>query len=765
MNKLNLDNIPQELKNNALFCTWKLTPQGGRMAKLPYNPLTGGLARADNPNTFNNYATTIKHMGGYYGVNADNQVTGGLGLGIFNDYSAIDIDDCIDEQGNLNDMALDIIEFMDSYTEKSPSGRGIRIIFKTNVRIDRNIHYIHNANNKLEIYISGNTKRYVTLTGNVYKNVKINELDITTILEKYMRKNTGAPRVTVEFNDAVVIDSDKRITRALEYNPAFKEAWTRTATGPDGTENEDDLSLLNHLARVLEGNHDLVNEAFMRSPYYATKDEAHIKKWEVRNDYRIDSIQKALLSYAMSRKNFDEHFNLNDTGNAKIFVKNYEGLIHYNVDNKIWMFWNGEYWQPDTFGTTKTYVEIVTEQMRNEVLDEPNDSVRKKMISNINRISNTHGKEATLKESQHLPNIPITNEMFNVERDVINTKSGIVNLKTGEVVPHDRVRKLSKFINVEVSNKTPTTWLKFLNETYADNPDLVGYVQRLAGYWLTGYTSEQSLYIFLGDGSNGKSLLLETILKVMGDYGTTSSSDLLVDKVFSSNTDQKLAALVGVRFAMVEETESNDRLKESTIKNMTSDYGEITARFLYGNEFTFTPVFKLVMATNHKPIIRGTDHGIWRRIKIIPHNIIVADKDQDKMLGVKLEKELPEILNWIIQGAVEYFKNGLQEPEVIKEQVKEYRSEMDIVERWLIDNCDRDDNYSETSAELFKDITKYIEDNKEHKLSNQMFGRNMSKKFEAARLNGQRSYIGLKLKDKTLLEKLADIKLDDEDEN
>ena len=132
---------------------------------------------------------------------------------------------------------------------------------------------------------------------------------------------------------------------------------------------------------------------------------------------------------------------------------------------------------------------------------------------------------------------------------------------------------------------------------------------------------------------------------------------------------------------MVEETESNDKLKESSIKNMTSDYGEITARFLFANEFTFKPVFKLIMATNHKPIIRGTDHGIWRRIKIIPHNIIVADKDQDKMLGLKLEKELPEILGWAIQGAVEYFKNGLQEPNVVAEQVKEYRSESDLVER------------------------------------------------------------------------------------
>lgn len=757
INTIELENIPLELKNNALFCTWRLTDRGGRMAKLPYNPLTGSLARSDNPNTFNNYSTTVKYLPQYYGINAENEITGGLGLGLFNGFSAIDIDNCIDPKGNLTELATDIIEFMDSYTEKSPSGRGIRIIFKTNVMIDTETHYMKNSNNGLEIYISDNTKRYVTLTGNVYKNARINDIDITSILDKYMRKS-APKRMVAPINTTTILDSDEKINRALENNPNFNKAWNRTATGSDGTENEDDLSLLNLLARVLNGDHALINNAFMRSPYYATKDQAHIEKWEVRTDYRVDSIQKAIYSYAMDRKNFNEHFGLNDTGNALIFVENYKGKIHYNIDNKVWMLWNGKYWQPDSFGMMKTYAEIVIEQMRNEVLDEPYEHVRKKMISNINRISNTHGKEAMIKESQHLPNIPITNGMFNTQYHLINTASGIIDLKTGLVSPHDKDAKLSKYIGVEISDKEPKAWLKFLKETYADNLELVDYVQRLTGYWLTGLTSEQSLYIFLGDGSNGKSLLLETVLAILGDYGTTSSADLLVDKVFNNNTEQKLAALSGSRFVMVEETESNDRLKESTIKNMTSDYGEITARFLYGNEFTFKPEFKLIMATNHKPIIRGTDHGIWRRIKIIPHNIIVADKDQDKMLGFKLKAELPEILNWAVQGAVEYFKNGLQEPKIVSEQVKEYRNESDIVERWLIDNCDRDAGHSASVADLFKDITKYIEDNKEFKLSNQMFGRNMSKKFEPARLNGKRSYIGVRIKEKTLIEKLAEVK-------
>ena len=241
----------------------------------------------------------------------------------------------------------------------------------------------------------------------------------------------------------------------------------------------------------------------------------------------------------------------------------------------------------------------------------------------------------------------------------------------------------------------------------------------------------------------------------MGNYGSTTSSDLLVDNRYSGgNAEQRLATLIGARFVMVEETESNDRLKESTIKNLTSDYGEITARFLYGNEFSFKPVFKLIMATNHKPIIRGTDHGIWRRIKIIPHNIIIPDNKQDKMLGGKVKaKELPQILGWAVAGAVEYFKNGLQEPVVISDQVAEYRSDMNIIERWIIDNCEKDPNYSESSAVLYKNFVEYTKENNEYTLTQNMFSTNLGKKFERARLRNARSFKGIRLRTKDIIEK------------
>ena len=160
------------------------------------------------------------------------------------------------------------------------------------------------------------------------------------------------------------------------------------------------------------------------------------------------------------------------------------------------MLWNGEYWEVDMFDRIKQYAEIVIEQMRQQVLNETNLETRKKMTQNINRILNTHGKQAMITEAKHLDGIPITNNMFDHDKDSINTADGIINLKTGDVTPHDPNALHSKYIPYKVDNNPPKLWLKFLSETYLDNPELIDYVQRLIGYTLTGHTTEQSWYVF-----------------------------------------------------------------------------------------------------------------------------------------------------------------------------------------------------------------------------------------------------------------------------
>lgn len=739
---MRLENIPQELKSYGLFCTWKLVEGKG---KIPYNPATRTLAKSNNKNTFLSYEDVLKYIGEYTIKDEDNKPIGGLGLGIFNGYSAIDIDKCREPKtGKLTEMAIDIIEFCKSYTEVSPSGTGIRIIFKTENTIDKKTHYVMNQQLGLEIYISDNTNKYVTLTGDVLYPAEIETIDITYILERYMKKSADATTLPTIKNS--VDDYDMKIKNALKYNVKFKELWESTASGSGGNESETDLSLCNMLAVIFEGNYTAIDDAFRSSPYYGTKDVVHRDKWEKRNDYREETLKKSVSWYHQYRLERSTEFEFNDTGNARRFANTYKDVIRYNVDNLRWMVWNGKYWQDDMFSSVKIMAEAVIEQMRIDMNNASSEETRKAIIANIKYTMKSSNKQAMIREAQHIEGIPVTNFMFDQEPYYFNCRSGVVDIRTGQILEHDKSLHITRYTDIEVSYERPELWLKFLSEIFEGNKQLIDYVQRVFGYALTGYMKEQSMFILHGDGSNGKSLLLEVIAKIIGSYGTTSSVNILVERKMQATNMSEIARLNKVRYVVTDETEIGDKLRESAIKTMTSDYGDIVARFLYGNEFTFKPTFKIFMATNHKPIIRGTDHGIWRRIKLIPFNVVIPDDKQDRSLGDKLRHEYPKILGWLLQGAKLWFESGLSVPETMSDAITEYRSEMDLVQKWINDNCEVDVHLVTPATDLFKNLTQYCIDNKEFQMSNTLFGRNIGKKFDKKRIGGVTCYLGIALR-------------------
>lgn len=749
---MNLNNIPNELKAKAVFCVWRFMDGRG---KVPFNPVTKTHAKSNNKNTFIRYEDVIKYLPEYERFNESGVQVGGLGLGIFNGFSAIDIDDCRDvKTGILSDIAQDIVEFCRSYTEVSPSGTGIRIILKTPTIINKSTHYINNRNIGLEIYISENTSKYVTLTGNVLLHNEISEVDLSYVVEKYMKKNVNQempPTVVIDGESELLGDYDQRLQRALRYNAKLREVWTKKAPGSGSDESETDLSLCNRLAFIFEGNYNAIETAFQSSPYYQSKDVDHKTKWLHSGTYREDTLKKAITAFHQFKLQQVTEFEFSDTGNAHRFVKNFQHMVRFNVDNKQWMVFNGSYWQHDYRGQIKNMTEVIIEEMKHEVLSavEPQ---RKEMARNIKRVLSSVGKDMMLRESQHLPGIPVINADFDIEPHLFNCKSGVIDLRTGDVRPADRQHMLSKFSNVEISKEKPVLWLKFLNEIFKNDAEMIAYIQKIIGYSLTGYTKEQSIFILHGDGSNGKSLLLETVNKIIGTYATTSSVDILVDRKNHSSNMSEIARLRGIRFVVTDETETGDRLKEAAIKSMTSDHGEITARFLYGNEFTFKPIFKILMATNHKPIIRGTDHGIWRRIKMIPFDVIIPDHKQDRNLGEKLAAEQPQILGWMIEGAVKWFNEGMKTPKTIDGAIGEYRSEMDLIQRWMNECCELDDAFATPAKDLFKNVTQYLNDNKEYPLSNTLFGRNLGKKLEKRKIGNVLHYMGIKLRTQSLVD-------------
>ena len=730
------DNIPQELKMYGLWCVWRLTKNG----KIPYDAQTGKLAKSNDKTTFCSYSCAMLSIKDYYMFDTNGNQLGGLGLGLFNGYSAIDIDHCIDDNGQISDMARDIIDHCATYTEKSPSGKGIRIVFKTTTQLDKQIYYIKNSKLGLEIYISNQTNRFVTITGNAINGGEIANVDLTYLLDQYMRRDDKNP-----------------LEIALKKDKKFHALWNGVAPGSGQNESELDLALCSKLAYYLKNDKDLINRAFISSPYFASKDAKHKDKWLTRQDYVDSTITTALTSMQVTISN-----DLTDTGNAHRYVEMFGDRIKYNIDNKAWMVYNGEHWQHDSTLMVKNYAEILADHMKQEAFLAVTETDRKDQLKNANRILSSSGKESMLKETQHLQDVPVTNNDFDNNPWAVNTKSGLVNLKTKEITPHNRMDMCSKICPFEVTYGEPKRWLKFLDEIFNGDKDLIHYVHKYVGYTLTGLTIEQCMFMLLGDGSNGKNVFLKIICDIMGSYAMTANTDMLLEqRNKASGNLSDIARLNKIRLVVASETNPGAKLNEALIKSLTSGIEDIVARFLYGNEFQFRPVFKISTATNYKPIVRGTDNGIWRRMRIIPFNMTFSEEDKDKFLIEKLMTEASDILGWMIDGCLLWQKEGLKEPKAIEDSTKEYRTEMDLIQRWINECCLVGNGNREKSVILFNSFLEYAKLNKEFELSNTLFGRNLSRKFTKKIYGGATYYIGIKIKPYVKEDKYEEIRVDE----
>ena len=268
---MNFQNIPEVMQNNALWCVWKMHTEKG---KIPFSPVSGAPSQSNNSSTFADFDAAIAaYRTGNYN---------GLGIGIFNGFAAIDIDHCISD-GQLSDIAKDIIDTMGSYTEISPSGTGIRIIFTVeNFKYNTERYYIHNQKRGLEIYVSGATNKFVTITGNVFKDapVKNGNSTLPVVLEKYMQRPTPGVAPSV----AVVVSDKDYLRIGLEKDKKLKAYWNGSRLLEDKSESENDMAFLSKLLYWTNGDKDAAIQAFLSSPYVSQKDDAHKKKLD-RADY------------------------------------------------------------------------------------------------------------------------------------------------------------------------------------------------------------------------------------------------------------------------------------------------------------------------------------------------------------------------------------------------------------------------------------------------------------------------------------------------
>jgi putative DNA primase/helicase len=336
---------------------------------------------------------------------------------------------------------------------------------------------------------------------------------------------------------------------------------------------------------------------------------------------------------------------------------------------------------------------------------------------------------------------------------LINTSGEVINLKTGETKPHDRAYYMTKIASARLSDIKPFLWLKFLNDITKGDTDLQDYLARMAGYALTGITTEHALFFLYGTGANGKSVFVNTLAAVMGDYAVSAPIDTFLEtKTDKHPTD--LASLRGARLVTSIEVEKGKRWAEAKIKSLTGG-DRIAARFMRQDFFEYKPQFKLIIAGNNKPAIRDVDEAMKRRLHLVPFTVTIPVDKRDKNLSETLLIERDGILRWMVDGCLEWQKIGLNPPTCVISATEEYLESEDALGRWIEEECIENPNALGTTNELFDSWKGWAEKNGEYYGTKRRFSDDMDKRgFKRRRSGhgGSHAFQGIGLKGKVVQE-------------
>lgn len=754
-----LSNIPNELKQLNNWCVWKFEKRNGKRTKIPFNAETGEFAKSNDKRTWSSYETAVNAEG-----------VDGIGFFFEPPYLGIDIDDIDDDlhrfkQGDkLDNIVSEFNEAFKSYTEVSPSGNGLHIIVKGKIPGSRR------RKGNIEMYDSG---RFFTMTGKTigkYKDVtEVSEQVFKTIYEKYLPDNTVKYPTTNNYQQNIhnlseidVINEIYKSKQAKLFDDLMKGNYEPYYT----SHSEADMALANILAFWCARDYSQMDSIFRQSNLYRDKWDEKRKNSTYGEQTLFKAINEANniytpkqqtednpLRYALS-KLFDNQEetkefpirSYDDTGNADRFIDRYGNLYKYSyIANKFYIY-DGMKWKIDDKGSIRKLIDEMIESIKDEKIihgdDVTEEEAREFFQKYYKKTRGTQAKKNIMNELMHRR--PATPDDFDRDDMLINVANGYIDLTSRELYKHDINKMFSQITNTDYTEKMqPAVWLDFLNDIFAGDQEVIRYIQKALGYSLTGSTREQIMFILFGKGRNGKSIFVEVISEILGDYSNNmQAKSLMVKKNDNVNTD--IARLSKARFVTSSEPNEGFRFDEGLIKQLTGG-DKVTARFLYAEEFEYTPKFKIWVSTNHKPIIRGTDDGIWRRLVLIPFDVQIPEEKVDKDLKYKLLREAPAILNWMAEGAYMWMQEGLAMPEKLKEASKAYRNEMDVIEQFIEDECKRVDDAKVKANELYELYKRWANENGNYKMSNKDFGQKMKEKFKYKRLKTGMYYFGIEI--------------------
>lgn len=408
-----------------------------------------------------------------------------------------------------------------------------------------------------------------------------------------------------------------------------------------------------------------------------------------------------------------------------------------------WMRWDGQRWVSEK---TLAAVDLIRKACREIAQGASLDMSLN--ASQQRAIKFAMGKAGTVMSIEKLARADrrhaATPDQWDADPMLLNTPAGVVDLRDGSVMPQRRDAYMTKMTNAAPGGACPT-WHRFLEVATEGDRELITYMQRLAGYSLTGLTTEQILVFVYGPGGNGKGTFINTLQWVMGGYAQTAPMDMFTERKHEAHSTE-LADLMGARLVCAQETEEGKRWAEARIKAMTGG-DKIKARFMHKDYFEYQPQFKLLFAGNHKPGMRNVDEAMRRRLRLVPFDVVIPPDQRDKGLMEKLRAEAGGILQWAIDGCIDWQRDGLKAPDRVLMATEEYLASQDQLGLWIKDECEVGAGHWHGSRPLYESYRKWCEDSGEYAVAQKRWSQQMQQRgFRARKTKAANVFDGLRLK-------------------
>lgn len=726
---MNYNNLPSYIKENGLFCLWKYEQRSkSKTTKVPYQ-VNGCKALPNNPSTFTTFDTALKSVRKF----------DGLGIGIFNGLSAIDIDHCVDKDGNLSELAENIVAlFKGSYVEYSPSGTGLRILFLTsNFQYDKVKYYINNQSLGLEVYVASATNKYVTVTGDVLNDGDVIDAteQLQILLDRYMlHPKLGSANKIVPAQSYLSDESVLQKASCSRNSERFNALWNGEV--PEGkSPSEADMALCSMLAFWCGKDIEQMDRLFRRSKLMRDKWD----RPQSGSTYGKLTLEKAAATVSntyspISAISADEEFteeitqNLKvlkpfsnskypctDIGNSNLFADYYRHIARYVPQRKQWFVYDGKAWISDT-GNLKVMnlCKRLANKLMHYALDIKDEDTRKLYIDYAKKWQTRRTREIILRDAQDIH--PISMSEFDADIYLLNCKNGTLNLNHGSFYEHKPTDYITKVAGVKYD---PTAkcerWETFIAEVMSGDSEKAEFLQKSLGYALTGDTRYETMFILFGATTrNGKGTSMETFLRICGDYGKTCRPETIGMKPNNSSTapSEDVARLAGSRFVNISEPDKKLTLSAALLKTLTGN-DTINARFLHENSFDFKPQFKIFTNTNHLPLVTDLTLLTSGRVKIIPFERHFEEWEQDKGLKAEFSKEenLSGILNWVLEGYCKLQQTGFEVPTSVQNATISYHKENDKVGQFIDECLEPNGNYEERTSHIYLTYQNWCRDN------------------------------------------------------